>query len=44
MAKHIFKILRYEHARFLKYAWPFYNIVHERVNNLYPHFNVIFNT
>ena len=29
-----FKNLLFVHtARFLKYVWPFYNIMHERVNN-----------
>ena len=33
MVKHTLKILRCSHtARFLKYVWPFYNIMHERVN------------
>ena len=34
MAKHTLKILRCLHhtARFLKYVWPFYNIMHVRVN------------
>ena len=32
MAKHTIKILRpVNTARFLKYLWPFYNIMHERV-------------
>ena len=31
MAKHTLKILRCSHLRFLKYVWPFYNIMHERV-------------
>ena len=30
MAKHTLKIVHT--ARFLKYVWPFYNIMHERVN------------
>ena len=32
MAKHTLKILRFHTARFLKHAWPFYNIMHEKVN------------
>ena len=31
MAKHTLKILRLNTTRFLKYVWPFYNIMHERV-------------
>ena len=31
MAKHTLKISRCSTARFLKYVWPFYNIMHERV-------------
>ena len=29
-------------ARFLKYVWPFYNIMHERVNKLPPNFSHTF--
>ena len=32
MAKHTLKILRCS-ERFLKYVWPFYNIMHERVKS-----------
>ena len=35
MAKHTLKILWCSIARFLKYAWPFYNIMHERVKNIF---------
>ena len=33
MAKHTLKILWLNTARFLKYVWPFYGIIHERVNH-----------
>ena len=32
MAKHTIKILRCEHRKILKYVWPFYNIMYEKVN------------
>ena len=32
MVKHTLRILRVHTAIFLKYVWPFYNIMHERVN------------
>ena len=35
MAKHTLKILRCEHRKILKYIWPFYNIMHKRVNSPY---------
>ena len=31
MAKHTLKSCGVNTARFLKYVWPFYNIIHERV-------------
>ena len=31
MATHTFKILRCHIAKFLKYIWSFFNIMHERV-------------
>ena len=27
----LLRILRYEHSKFLKYIWPFFNIIHEWV-------------
>ena len=32
MAKHTLKSCGVNTARLLKYVWPFYSIVHERVN------------
>ena len=32
MAKHTLKSCGAHTARFLKYVWPFYNIMHERVD------------
>ena len=34
MAKCTLKILRCSHARFLKYVWQFFKILHERVKGL----------
>ena len=34
MAKHTLKSCGVNTARFLKYVWPFYNIMHERVKYL----------
>ena len=31
MAKHTLKVLRCLKCKFLKYVWPFFNIMHERV-------------
>ena len=33
MAKYTLKSCGVNTARFLKYVWPFYNIMHERVNS-----------
>ena len=33
MTKHTLKILWYDTTRFLKYVWPSFNTIHERVNN-----------
>ena len=35
MAKHTLKICGVNTTRFLKYVWPFYNIMHERVNSAF---------
>ena len=34
MAKHTLKSCGVHTAKFLKYVWPFYNIMHERVKKL----------
>ena len=34
MAKHTFKILRWEQEMCEQYVWPFYNIIHESVKVL----------
>ena len=33
MAKNTLKLLRCEHQVKVTYVWPFYNIIHERVND-----------
>ena len=38
MVKHTLKIMRC--SRFLKYVWPFYNIIHKRVNTESGRFDV----
>ena len=40
MATHTLKLLRCGTVRFLKFAWPFFNIIHERVKYLKIYFNV----
>ena len=38
MAEHTLKILRCLHRKIVKYVWPFYKIMYERVNPYYfPH-------
>ena len=36
MAKHTLKSCFVNNARFSKYVWPFYNIMHESINGLFP--------
>ena len=40
MVKHTLKILWCPIAKFLKYVWPFYNIMHERVKM--PSLNAVY--
>ena len=35
MVEHTLKILRCSHCKFLKYVKPFFNIIHERVKDVY---------
>ena len=43
MAKHTLKIMRCEQGKIFKDVWPFFKIMHERINSLRTNFSLHFN-